>query len=337
MAEIGAGIQAGIAASSYEIPPPRFHGRESLSQVVANVEKVIVGKSRAVTLAMVAILAEGHLLLEDVPGVGKTMLVRALSRSLDCSFQRVQFTPDLLPSDITGVSIYNQKTQEFIYRPGPVMSNILLADEINRASPKTQSALLEAMEERRVTVDGVTYPLPQPFLVMATQNPVEYEGTFPLPESQLDRFLLRLSLGYPGPRDEAEILFRVQEAHPIDTLEPVIDLPALRQMQAEVRGVRVSTALRNYIVQVAGKTREHPGVLLGVSPRGSIGLMRTAQALAYIEGRDYVIPDDIKALVPSVFGHRLVLRSEASLEGLTPESLLAQILQRVPVPLGRES
>ncbi|WP_018131117.1 AAA family ATPase [Effusibacillus pohliae] len=307
-----------------------------LRQVAENVEQVIVGKSDAVHLCLVALLSEGHVLLEDVPGVGKTMLVRALAKSLGCSFKRIQFTPDLLPSDVTGVSIYNQKTLEFEFRPGPVMAHIVLADEINRTSPKTQSALLEALEEGSITVDGVTHELPKPFMVMATQNPIEYEGTFPLPEAQLDRFLLKISLGYPALRDEIDILARQEKGHPIETIGQVLDLETLRRLQEAVRNVYVEPSIREYIVNIAVATREHRDVYLGVSPRGSIALLKAAMALAFTLGRDYVVPDDVKRLVPITFGHRMILKSEARLSGVTVDQVLRDVMRGVSVPIARE-
>lgn len=307
-----------------------------LQEVVANVEKVIIGKTDAVRLCLVALLSGGHVLLEDVPGVGKTMLVRALAKSLGCSFKRIQFTPDLLPSDVTGISIYNQKTQEFEFRPGPILANVVLADEINRTSPKTQSAMLEAMEEGSLTVDGETYNLPHPFMVMATQNPIEYEGTFPLPEAQLDRFLLKIQLGYPEMQDEIHILSSQEKSHPIEDLKQVIDLEALQQLQKAVRDVHVEQVLREYIVKIATATRQHRDVYLGVSPRGSLALLKAAMALAVILGRDYVIPDDMKRLVPFTFGHRIILKSEARLSGTTVENVLRDVMRNTPVPITRD-
>ncbi|MBL0389224.1 MoxR family ATPase [Tumebacillus sp. ITR2] len=309
---------------------------EVLNTVVSNVEQVIVGKSRAVQLCLVALLCDGHVLLEDVPGVGKTMLVRSLAKSLGCSFKRIQFTPDLLPSDVTGISIYNQKTSDFEFRPGPILANVVLADEINRTSPKTQSALLEAMEESNVTVDGVTYKLPSPFLVMATQNPIEYEGTFPLPEAQLDRFLLKLNLGYPSQQDEIDMLSRQQMAHPIDSIQQVTDLETLQEMQRKAREVHVDESLRSYIVNITTETRKHQAVYLGASPRGSLALFKASQALAFVLGRNYVVPDDIKQLVPVTLGHRIILKSEARLGGQSVEQVLSDILKGIPVPVTRE-
>ncbi len=265
-------------------------------RVIANVERVIVGKHAEVRMALVALLCQGHILIEDVPGVGKTMLAKALSRSLGCTFRRIQFTPDLLPSDVTGLSIFNQKNQEFEFRPGPIMAQVVLADEINRATPKTQSALLECMEEQQATIDGVSYPMPTPFLVIATQNPIEYEGTFALPEAQLDRFMLRLRLGYPTATEEIVILDEQKRLHPIESIDRVLDLDELRTMQHSVKEVYVDQALASYIVRLTAATREHADVYLGASPRGSIALYRASQALAAISGRDYVIPDDVKQL-----------------------------------------
>ncbi len=301
--------------------------------VLDNVEKVIVGKREVVQLLLAALLAEGHVLIEDVPGVGKTMIARAMAASLGCSFRRIQFTPDLLPQDVTGVSVFNQKTGEFQYRPGPVMANILLADEINRATPRTQSSLLEAMEEKQVTVDGVTYRLNRPFLVVATQNPVEYEGTFPLPEAQLDRFMLRIRIGYPEASDEADMLARIAHGHPIEKVEPVLDASQVAGLQEAAREVYVEDSVRDYIVRIVASTRTHPEVALGTSPRGSIALLKSAQALAALEGRDFVIPDDIKTLAPYALTHRLVLRPESRLRGTTPEKVVEDIIRSVPVPV----
>jgi MoxR-like ATPase len=297
-----------------------------------NVEKVIVGKHNEVQLTLIGLLCQGHLLVEDVPGVGKTMLAKAIARSLGCTFKRVQFTPDLLPSDVSGVSIYNQKTGEFEYRPGPVMAQIVLADEINRATPKTQSALLEAMEERQVTVDGVTYPLPRPFIVLATQNPIDYEGTFPLPEAQLDRFMLRLSLGYPARNDEIEVLTRQQQTHPIQKLEQVVESAELMAAQQAVRNVHVDNLIREYIVSIVEATRRHEDIYLGSSPRGSLALQLTSQARAAIAGRDYVIPDDVKALAEAVLAHRMVVSPSARIRNADTRSVVAEILRNTPVP-----
>ncbi|MEJ5241775.1 MAG: MoxR family ATPase [Anaerolineales bacterium] len=303
-------------------------------RLFANLERVIIGKRRAIELVVVGLLAEGHLLIEDVPGVGKTMLARALARSLDCTFQRIQFTPDMLPGDVTGVSIYHPGRRAFEFRPGPIFGNIILADEINRATPKTQSALLEAMEERQVTVDGVTHPLPRPFMVLATQNPIEYEGTFPLPEAQLDRFLLRVRLGYPSVPDEVRMLQSQQRRHPIEDLGAVSDLAEVQQAMRAVREVYVAEALLRYIVELVTRTRQHAEIALGASPRASLGLLRAAQAWAGLQGRSFVLPDDIKMLAPSVLAHRLIVRPSARLQDLSPERLVQEILIEVPVPGG---
>ncbi|MCS7282568.1 MAG: MoxR family ATPase [Anaerolineae bacterium] len=303
-------------------------------RLIANVERVIVGKREAIELTVIGLLCQGHLLIEDVPGTGKTMLARSIARSLGCSFSRIQFTPDMLPSDVTGVSIYNQATRQFEFRPGPIMAQIVLADEINRATPKTQAALLEAMEERQVTVDGVTRPLPRPFMVLATQNPIEYEGTFPLPEAQLDRFLLRIRLGYPGMEDEIRILERQQFRHPIETLEQVATVQELEAAQEAVKAVYVAPVLKRYIVDLVRRTREHPDVYLGASPRGSLTLYRAGQARAAIYGRDFVLPDDVKALVLPALGHRLILGPAARMRDIAPEEILRDLLERVPVPGG---
>jgi MoxR-like ATPase len=312
------------------------HYHPKVADVINNVNQVIVGKEFVVELTLVTIISGGHLLLEDVPGVGKTMLVRSLARSLGCAFKRIQFTPDLLPSDVTGVSIYNQKEVNFEFRPGPIFGNIVLADEINRTSPKTQSALLEAMEEGNITVDGETRELPQPFLVMATQNPIEYEGTFPLPEAQLDRFLLKLRMGYPSPEQEVKVLTQAQESHPIDRIQPVLSVEELQQFQKEARKVHVDDSIKEYIVQLTHATREHRNVYLGASPRGSLALLRAAQSLAFIRGRDYVIPDDVKLLAPYTLEHRIILKSESRLSGASVQSVLKDVLQHVSVPVLKE-
>ncbi len=301
-------------------------------RLIENIERVIFGKRDAVELAVIGLLAQGHLLIEDVPGVGKTMLAKTMARSIGGTFRRIQFTPDMLPSDITGVSIFNPGTRAFEFRPGPIMANIVLADEINRATPKTQAALLEAMEERQVSVDGVTYPLPQPFLVLATQNPIEYEGTFPLPEAELDRFMLRIRLGYPSRRDELAILEAQQFRHPIETLEQVVQLEELRRAQGEIRKVHVSAEVKVYLLEIVEHTRKHPDVYLGASPRGALALFRTAQARAVLRGRDYVLPDDVKALVQPCLAHRLLLNPSARMREITSEQILAEIVSRVPVP-----
>ncbi|NGQ97064.1 MoxR family ATPase [Brevibacillus sp. SYP-B805] len=310
------------------------HPHQAIEKLIGNMEKVLVGKKQTIDLSIVALLARGHVLLEDVPGVGKTLLVRSLARSIGGSFKRLQFTPDLLPTDVTGVSIFNQKTMEFEFRPGPIFANVILADEINRTSPKTQSALLEAMEEHSVTVDGVTYRLNEPFFVMATQNPLEYEGTFPLPEAQLDRFLLQLHLGYPTLEEEMKILTRFTSDNPLDKLEPVITAEELYALQHQVAAVKVSESIKEYIVRLCQKTREHLNVYLGVSPRGALALYRAAQALAFVRGRDFVIPDDVKELVPVTFQHRIILKPEARLEGATIERLVAGVLAETRVPIG---
>jgi MoxR-like ATPase len=302
--------------------------------VLDNVQRVIVGKQETIELVMVALLCEGHVLIEDVPGTGKTMLARAVATSLGLSFKRLQCTPDLLPNDITGVSVYNQKVGEFEFRPGPAFVQVLLADEINRATPRTQSALLEAMGEGQVTVDGVTYPLSRPFLVLATQNPIEYEGTFPLPEAQLDRFLLKLSLGYPSPEDEGQILLNLQREHPITTLGQVVDGARLLDLQRMVWEVHVDDTLRDYVVRLIDATRGHSDLALGASPRGSLALFKTAQALAALRGRDFVLPDDVKALAVATLVHRLIVRPESALRGYTAERILGDILRQTPLDIG---
>jgi MoxR-like ATPase len=303
--------------------------------IVANVERVIVGKHGEVELALIALLCQGHVLIEDVPGVGKTMLAKALAKSVGCAFKRIQFTPDLLPSDVTGVTIYNQKSGEFEFRSGPVMAQIVLADEINRATPKTQSALLEAMEERQVTVDGTTYTLPAPFMVMATQNPIEYEGTFPLPEAQLDRFMMRISLGYPSRSDEMKILDAQQLVHPIEAIGEVISRADLMEMQQRVKKTYVDPLVLEYIVDVVTATREHQEVYLGASPRGSQALHKATQARAALLGRDYAIPDDVKALATATLAHRLIVSPAARIRNVDPRHVIAEILDTVPVPGAR--
>jgi len=302
-------------------------------QVIANVEKVIVGKRQAIEMVLVALLCEGHVLIEDVPGVGKTMLARAAAASLGLTFKRLQCTPDLLPNDITGVSVFNQQTREFEFRPGPAFANVLLADEINRATPRTQSALLEAMGERQVTVDGVTYPLSRPFIVLATQNPIEYEGTFPLPEAQLDRFLLKLWLGYPDAAEEGRILRRLQREHPIESLGRVVEAEALPQLARQVWDVHVDQTVEAYIVRLVQATRQHPDLALGASPRGSLALFKTSQALAALRGRDYVLPDDVKTMMPPTLTHRLLLKPESALRGRTAAQIVREILEQVELPL----
>ncbi len=304
-------------------------------RIIANVERVIVGKSDEVRLALVALLCQGHLLIEDVPGVGKTVLARSIARSAGCTFRRIQFTPDLLPSDVTGVSIFDQRSGDFEFRPGPIFAQIVLADEINRATPKTQSALLEAMEERQVTVDGVTRPTPRPFLVMATQNPIEYEGTFPLPEAQLDRFIIRLHLGYPSVTDEVLIMDRQQHVHPVEELQGVTDANEIQRLQAAVKSVYVDPLIKQYIVSLVDATRQHPAVYLGASPRGSLALYRTSQALALLDGRDYVAPDDVKALAYGALGHRVIVNPSARVKNVTPGVVVDECLERVAVPGAR--
>ena len=302
-------------------------------EIIANVENVIVGKRRQIILAIVSWLCEGHILLEDVPGVAKTMLARALAKSVGCRFKRIQCTPDLLPTDVTGASIFNQRTSEFEFRPGPIFAQIVLADEINRATPRTQSALLEAMAEGRVTVDGVTHELEPPFLVMATQNPIDHEGTFPLPEAQLDRFLMRFSLGYPNMDDELKMLDRLQRGHPLDRLEPVVTPEELVACQRAVREVHVDEKVRRYLTQIVHRTRECDDLSLGASPRASIALFRTSQALAAASGRGFVQPDDVKRVAAPVLTHRLILRPESRLRKITAESIVEEIVAEVPVPI----
>ncbi|MSQ31684.1 MAG: MoxR family ATPase [Dehalococcoidia bacterium] len=301
-------------------------------RISENVERVIVGKSKEVELALVAMLSQGHVLIEDVPGVGKTMLAKSLSRSIGCTFRRVQFTPDLLPSDVTGVSIYNQKTGEFEFRHGPIMAQIVLADEINRATPKTQSSLLEAMEERQMTVDGRTYQLPNPFLVLATQNPIEYEGTYPLPEAQLDRFIMRISLGYPNKTDEIAIIDGQQKVHPIESLRQVASPEEMVSLQESVKGIFVDPLMKEYIVDIVDATRKHSGVYLGASPRGSLALFHTSQARAMMQGRDFVLPDDIKTLAPNVLAHRIIISPSSRMRDVSGISVVKEILDTVPVP-----
>lgn len=299
----------------------------------SSVERVMVGKTDVVRLALVALLCEGHILLEDVPGIGKTTLAKAIAKSLGCTFRRIQFTPDLMPSDITGINFYNQKIGEFVFREGPLVAQVVLADEINRATPRTQAALLEAMEERQITVEGVTTRLPRPFLVVATQNPVELEGTFPLPEAQLDRFLVRLKLGYPDEADEDEILLRFETGNPLDALQPVVEGHELVRLAEALRHLHVDPGVRRYAVRIVRETRADPAFELGASPRASLALFRTARAFAALCGRDYVLPDDVKMMAPYVLPHRLILSTQARLRGREADELLADLLQRVPVPI----
>ncbi len=305
------------------------------NRIVENVEKVIVGKRSAVQLTVLGLLCQGHILIEDVPGVGKTVLAKSLSKSVGCKFQRIQFTPDMLPSDVTGVSVFNQKNREFEFRPGPIHAQIVLVDEINRATPKTQSALLEAMEEKQVTVDGTTYPLEAPFMVLATQNPIEYEGTFPLPEAQLDRFLLRIRLGYPNKDQEMDILDRQQFKHPIESIEQAVSVEELLEVQTAVKEIYIDNLVKEYIVEVVRRTREHPDVYLGSSSRGALALYRLGQARAAMFGRDYVLPDDVKALASAALGHRIIVGPAARIKDVEPDSIVQDILDKVPVPGGQ--
>jgi MoxR-like ATPase len=301
-------------------------------KIVRNVEKVMVGKTEVVKLAVIALISQGHLLIEDAPGVGKTMLARSLAKSINCSFKRIQFTPDMLPGDITGISVFNQKITDFEFRPGPLTAQVVLADEINRATPKVQSALLEAMEERQITVDGVTRKMPSPFHVLATQNPIEYEGTFPLPEAQLDRFLLRISIGYPSTADEITIIENQQYVHPIEKISHVVDVSDILTLQETVRKIYVDDLVKQYIVSLVEATRHHPSIFLGSSPRGSLALFRTSQARALLNGRDFVLPDDVKALAEFALAHRTLLSSAGQLPGEDGHSSIAEILESVPVP-----
>lgn len=306
---------------------------ETSARLRKNIQKVIVGKDEIIELTLIAILCDGHLLLEDVPGTGKTTLAKTIAKSLACSFHRIQFTPDLLPSDVTGIYYYNQKNQEFEFRPGPIFSQILLADEINRATPRTQSALLEAMQEKQSTVDIVTHPLPRPFLVLATQNPIELEGTFPLPEAQLDRFIMKVGLGYPTVSEENDILLRFEKADPLEELESVVEPEAILAMQEEVRHIRIENSVRNYIVNVCRATRSHPDIELGASPRATMALYRTCQALAAIRGRQYVVPDDIKIMAPYVLTHRLIIGAKTLLRGRQPQDIVNEVVNTIAVPI----
>ncbi|WP_010272678.1 AAA family ATPase [Paenibacillus senegalensis] len=305
---------------------------EILQQMIESMEQAVIGKRDAIELLMIAVICGGHVLMEDVPGVGKTTLVRALAKTIDCRFKRLQFTPDLLPADITGVSILNRQTNEFEFREGPLFSNIVLADELNRASPKTQSALLEAMEEKHVSVDGITFPLPVPFLLLATQNPIEYEGTYPLPEAQLDRFLIRIRLGYPSAAHEAEMLGRNPDRHPLDRVRPVIEREQLKELQRRVRSVHVDESVKQYIVELVSATRHHQWIALGASPRASLALMHASQARALLMGRGYVLPDDVKQTLSPVVAHRLRLTAEARINRQHAEGLLNQIVNQVHIP-----
>lgn len=303
-------------------------------RLVDSLEKVIVGKRQSLELVVIGLLCQGHVLIEDVPGVGKTMLARSLARSLDCVFNRIQFTPDMLPSDVTGVSIYNQQKNQFEFRPGPIIGQVVLADEINRATPKTQAALLEAMEERQVTVDGVTHPMPKPYIVLATQNPIEYEGTFPLPEAQLDRFMLRMRLGYPSASEEIRIMDDQKMQHPIEVLTSVASSDEVLAMSEAVRGVYISNAVKKYIVELSTRTRQSQDVYLGASPRGSLFLARAGQARAALHGRDHVLPDDVKALAVAVLAHRIIVSAAARLRDVSSDRILNEIVLSTPVPGG---
>jgi MoxR-like ATPase len=308
--------------------------KEFGERLVGNLENVIVGKRSSLELVVIGLLCQGHILIEDVPGVGKTMLARSLAKSLECSFNRIQFTPDMLPSDVTGVSIYNQQKSKFEFRPGPIMGEIVLADEVNRATPKTQAALLEAMEERQVTVDGVTHPLPQPFMVLATQNPIEYEGTFPLPEAQLDRFMMRVRMGYPTATEEMKILSGQQIQHPIESLKSVVKVRELLAAFKEVREIFVSPAVQKYIIEIVAHTRKNADVYLGASPRGSLALFRAGQARAAMAGRDHVLPDDVKALAVAVLGHRVIVSPAARLRELSADRIVEEVVHSSPIPGG---
>ncbi|MGW8319249.1 MAG: AAA family ATPase [Candidatus Promineifilaceae bacterium] len=302
------------------------------NRIVENIERVIIGKRSSVQLTVLGLLCQGHMLIEDVPGVGKTVLAKSVAKSVGSTFQRIQFTPDMLPTDVTGVSVFNQKTREFEFRPGPIHAQIVLADEINRATPKTQSALLEAMEERQVTVDGHTYPLAPPFMVLATQNPIEYEGTFPLPEAQLDRFMLRIRLGYPSKEEEIEILDRQQFVHPIQELGQAVTVEELLAAQQEIKGIYIDPLVKEYIVEIVRRTRIHPDVYLGSSSRGALAIYRLCQARASLFGRDYVLPDDVKALAESALGHRIIVGPAARIKDIDPAAIIQDILDNLPVP-----
>jgi len=328
-------LEAGVEARKEREDWERFGAR--LGAIQENIERVIQGKPREVRLALVALVAEGHVLIEDVPGVGKTLLAKALARSIDCSFRRIQFTPDLLPTDVTGVNVFNQERGDFEFKPGAIFANIVLADEINRASPKTQSALLECMEERQVTVDTETYQLGMPFMVIATQNPIEHEGTYPLPEAQLDRFMLRIHVGYPGAEAEIGILATHGYHSTLDEIGPVADAMVVAELALQARAVHVAPTLRRYIVDLSESTRSHPDIYLGASPRASIMLLRASRALAAAEGRDYVVPDDIKELAVPVIAHRIIVTADAAMGGRDGRAVLAEVLQEVPVPVRGEA
>ena len=322
------------AIATSDAPAPTLADvAEAAGRVRANIARVIVGRERVVEHILAAILSEGHVLLDDVPGLGKTVLAKSLARSIGCSFRRIQFTPDLLPSDVTGLNIYDQKTGEFVFRPGPLLAQLVLADEINRASPRTQSALLEAMEERQLTVEGETIPMPRPFLVIATQNPVELEGTFPLPEAQLDRFLVRLRMGYPDAAEEDAILARFERSQPLEELEPVVGAERIRELARAVEQVQISEPVRGYMIAIAQATRSEPAFELGASPRATLALMRASRALAAVCARDYVLPDDVQEMARAVLPHRLLLTAEARLRSSTAETILDQLLDRIPVPI----
>jgi MoxR-like ATPase len=306
--------------------------QEIANRIIDNIEEVIIGKKSVVRLTVLGLLSQGHMLIEDVPGVGKTVLAKSVAKSVGGKFRRIQFTPDMLPTDVTGVSVFNQKVREFEFRPGPIHAQIVLADEINRATPKTQSALLEAMEERQVTVDGKTYPLDPPFMVLATQNPIEYEGTFPLPEAQLDRFMLRIQLGYPAKEQEIEILDKQQYVHPIETLKQVVEVDELLEAQKAIREIYIDSLVKDYIVEIVRQTRDHPEVYLGASSRGALAIYRLCQARASIFGRDYVLPDDVKAIADPALSHRIIVGPAARIKDINPEAIIREILDTVPVP-----
>ena len=308
------------------------NAQQAIEKIITNIEKVMVGKRQAVELAVIALISQGHLLIEDVPGVGKTMLARSLARSINCGFKRIQFTPDMLPGDITGVTVYNQKINDFEFRPGPIIAQVVLADEINRATPKVQSALLEAMEEKQISLDGITHKMPSPFHVLATQSPIEYEGTFPLPEAQMDRFLLRISIGYPSPEEEIAIINRQQYVHPIEQIGHVVDTCDVLNLQETAKKIYVDDLIKQYIVSLVAATRHHPAIGIGASPRGSLALFRTAQARALLQGRDYVLPDDVKALAESALAHRTMLSPAAQSQDKGGRAYIAEILETVPIP-----